>query len=87
MPKFRFDARTGGMKIVEESRLSPAEVLILVKRRHYNTIRSEAISDKKLKDMIEKVRSGTRNIRYLVEPTDSLRYRDIVYTVLRELTL
>lgn len=82
MPKFELDCRTGMMKIKHDS-TPPGDFLFRqVKRVHGALIMRNGITDDAILNMIAKVKSGTRNIRYLSASTKA--EQEIAYFILRQ---
>jgi hypothetical protein len=84
MPKFVFDRRTGQMSIAQPpDRPTAVEMRQKVERVHGPLIKRAGITDQYIKDLIDDVLTGTRNINYL--KADTAAKREIAFFVLREL--
>lgn len=84
MTKFGWDKSMGSFGKLKEEQKTPVQVLSTVQRTHSHRIRANNITEAELLEMINKVFTGTRNIRYLVDPKDPKRLEEVGYTILRE---
>ena len=85
MPKFVLNRKTHQMELAKKVQLSGVELLQLVKRVHAGRINGLNMTDDQLKVAIDKIKSGTRNVSYLVTPeTRSPAHMEIFYFLLRE---
>lgn len=84
MAKFGWDSKIGTFGKVKPEEKTPVQVLSTVTRVHSHMIKQNNITEAELLEMINKVFTGTRNIRYLVDAKDPKRLEAVGYTILRE---
>ena len=82
----KYNPKTGRMERAEPDPVPSSNVLLEKTKRMFLTrIRKFNFSDEQLLETINKIKSGTRNTRYLVNSTTPEGYSEIVYFLLREI--
>lgn len=86
MPRYALNRRTLQFEPVYEPKPTREQLLAKVKRVHFTTIRDYDLKDQDIKDLIEQVVTGTRNIHYLKFKGKQMNARllEIGYFLLRE---
>ena len=85
MTKFVLNRKTWQMEAVSPHVPNARELLQKVKRVHASRLHSLDMSDEQLLKVINQIKSGTRNIAYLITPeTKSEAHKEIFYFLLRE---